>query len=337
MLSCCTLCPRNCGVDRLSGVTGFCGAGRFARVALVSLHKWEEPCLVGADGRGAGTVFFSHCNLRCCFCQNHEISHEGKGIDVTDERLSEIFLEQQSRGAATLDLVTPTHFVPQILHALALAKAQGFHLPVVYNSGAYETVETIEALAGAVDIYLPDLKYMEETSARDYSAAPDYPAAARAAIEAMFRQVGPAQFAADGQMTRGVLVRHLVLPGCRHESMKILDWLHETFGDKIQVSLMNQYTPMYHASEHKNLSRRLTTFEYESVVDHALDLGMTRVYTQERRAASEEYVPSFDGSGVAPLQPPSQRGDGPRERRGESLVRQNDLHDVSSAGAIRKI
>ena len=298
MLSCCTLCPRNCGVNRLSGKTGFCGAGKFARVSLVSLHKWEEPCLVGADGHGAGTVFFSHCNLRCCFCQNHEISHEGKGIDVTDERLSEIFLEQQSRGAATLDLVTPTHFVPQILHALALAKAQGFHLPVVYNSGAYETVETIEALAGAVDIYLPDLKYMEETSARDYSAAPDYPAAARAAIEAMFRQVGPAQFAADGQMTRGVLVRHLVLPGHRHESMKVLDWLHATFGDDIQVSLMNQYTPMYRASEHKNLSRRLTTFEYESVVDHALDLGMTHCYVQERRAASKEYVPCFDGKNV---------------------------------------
>ncbi len=152
-------------------------------------------------GAGRGRCF---C---CCFCQNHEISHEGKGIDVTDERLAEIFLEQQARGAATLDLVTPTHFVPQILHALALAKAQGFALPVVYNSGAYETVETVESLAGAVDVYLPDLKYMEETSARDYSAAPDYSAAARAAIEAMFRQVGPAQFAADGQMTRGVLVR----------------------------------------------------------------------------------------------------------------------------------
>ena len=253
---------------------------------------------MGSDGRGAGTVFFSHCNLRCCFCQNHEISHEGRGIDVTDERLAEIFLEQQVRGAATLDLVTPTHFVPQILHALALAKARGFHLPVVYNSGAYETVETIESLAGAVDVYLPDLKYMEETSARSYSAAPDYPAAARAAIEAMFRQVGPAQFAADGQMTRGVLVRHLVLPGCRHESMKILDWLHRAFGDKIQVSLMNQYTPMYHAGEHKNLSRRLTTFEYESVVEHALDLGMTHCYVQERRAASKEYVPCFDGKNV---------------------------------------
>ena len=298
MLSNCTLCPRRCNVNRMAGARGFCGAGETARVALVSLHKWEEPCLVGADGRGAGTVFFSHCNLRCCFCQNHEISHDGRGIDVTDERLAKIFLEQQARGAATLDLVTPTHFVPQILHALARARAQGFSLPVVYNSSAYETVETVESLKGAVDIYLPDLKYKDEASAREYSAAPDYFAAAAQAIAAMFRQVGPVRFAPNGQMQRGVLVRHLVLPGHRRESMQILDWLWQTFGDGIQVSLMNQYTPMYHASEHKPLHRRLTTFEYESVVEHALDLGMTRCYTQERRAASEEYVPNFDGSGV---------------------------------------
>ena len=294
----CNLCPRRCHVDRTAGETGFCGAGALARVALVSMHRWEEPCLVGRDGRGAGTVFFSHCNLRCCFCQNHEISHDGKGSDVTDERLAEIFLEQQKRGAATLDLVTPTHFAPQILHALAIAKARGFSLPVVWNSGAYETTALIDALTGSVDIYLPDLKYMDEASAREYSAAPDYFAAASAAIERMFAQTGPAQFAPDGQMTRGVLVRHLVLPGHRHESMRILDWLWEHFGDAIQVSLMNQYTPMYRAAEHRPLHRRLTTFEYESVVEHALDIGMTHCYTQERRAASEEYVPNFDGSGV---------------------------------------
>ena len=175
----CQLCPRHCGVDRTQRA-GFCGAGAKARVALVSLHKWEEPCLTGPDGRGAGTVFFSYCNLRCCFCQNHEISHEGKGIEVTDERLAEIFLEQQARGAATLDLVTPTHYVPEILHALHMAREQGFHLPVVYNSGAYETEETIEALRGAVDIFLPDLKYADEASAREYSLAPDYFAVATA-------------------------------------------------------------------------------------------------------------------------------------------------------------
>ena len=325
----CHLCPRRCNVDRTMGERGFCGAGTLARVALVSLHKWEEPCLVGADGRGAGTVFFSHCNLRCCFCQNHEISHEGKGLDVTDERLAEIFLEQEQRGAATLDLVTPTHFAPQILHALALAKAQGFALPVVWNSGAYERAELIDALAGSVDIYLPDLKYMDEASARDYSAAPDYFAAASRAIEAMFAQVGPVQFAPDGQMTRGVLVRHLVLPGHRHESMRILDWLWETFGDAIYVSLMNQYTPMYHAKAHKPLDRRLTTFEYESVVNHALDLGMTRCYTQERRAASEEYVPSFDGSGVVML---NNNGMQTPASLSETQVSSGDLRGPRSGG-----
>ena len=297
-LSSCTICPRRCRVDRTRG-HGYCGAGARARIALVSLHPWEEPCLTGgADGKGAGTVFFSYCNLRCCFCQNHEISHEGFGYEVTDERLAAIFLEQQARGAATLDLVTPTHYVPQILAALRIARARGLTLPVVYNSSAYETEETIAMLAGEVAVYLPDLKYIDEASAREYSAAPDYFRYASRAIRAMVRQVGPVDFAPDGSLRRGVLVRHLVLPGCRHESMKILDWLHRAFGDKIQVSLMNQYTPMYHAGEHKNLSRRLTTFEYESVVEHALALGMTHCYVQERRAASEEYVPCFDGKNV---------------------------------------
>lgn len=297
-LRCCTLCPRRCRVDRTRG-TGFCGAGASVRLALVSLHPWEEPCLTGgAQGRGAGTVFFSHCTLRCCYCQNHEISHEGKGEDVTVARLADIFLEQQARGAATLDLVTPTHYVPQILAALRSARARGFTLPVVYNSSGYETVETIDALAGEVAIYLPDLKYIDEAFAREYSAAPDYFAYASRAIEAMVRQTGPVDFAPDGSLRRGVLVRHLVLPGHRHESMRVLDWLHGTFGDAVQISLMNQYTPMYRAAEHKDLGRRLTTFEYESVVEHALALGITRCYVQEGRTADTKFVPHFDGRGV---------------------------------------
>ncbi len=291
----CRLCPRDCGVDRYKG-TGFCGAGDKARVALVSLHPWEEPCLTG--DKGAGTVFFSCCNLRCCFCQNHEISHGGKGEEVTVERLAEIFLEQQERGAATLDLVTPTHYVPQIIEALQLAKGKGFGLPVIYNSGAYEQVETIKALQGLVDIYLPDLKYFSKESAKAYSEAEDYPQVARAAIKAMFEQVGSLKFNEDGSLSGGMIVRHMVLPGHRRESMKILDWLWQEFGDRVQISLMSQYTPMYRAGEHKNLKRRLTTFEYDSVVEHAAGLGITRCYTQERRAASEEYVPEFNGAGV---------------------------------------
>ena len=297
-LSSCTLCPRRCRVDR-TRAHGYCGAGARARIALVSLHPWEEPCLTGgADGTGAGTVFFSYCNLRCCYCQNHEISHGGKGEEVTEERLAEIFLEQQARGAATLDLVTPTHYVPQILAALRIARARGLSLPVVYNSSAYETEETIAMLAGEVAVYLPDLKYIDEASAREYSAAPDYFRYASRAIRAMVRQVGPVDFAPDGSLRRGVLVRHLVLPGHRHESMRILDWLHENFGDSVQISLMNQYTPLYHAAEHKGMGRRLTTFEYESVVEHALDLGITRCYVQEGRTADAKFVPRFDGRGV---------------------------------------
>ena len=292
----CNLCPRRCGVNRTKRV-GFCGAGEKVRIALVSLHQWEEPCLVGA--KGAGTVFFSYCSLRCVYCQNHAISHGGQGVEVTTERLAEIFLEQQARGAATLDLVTPTHYVPQIIAALDIAKARGLTLPVVYNSSAYENVETIEALRGYVDIYLPDMKYMSAASGKEYSAAADYFAAASAAITRMVEQVGPVQFAADGQLRRGGLVRHMVLPGHRHESMDIVKWLWETFGKTVQVSLMNQYTPMYKAAEHKPLNRRLTTFEYDSVIDYALQLGIENAYIQERRSASAEFVPDFNGAGVA--------------------------------------
>lgn len=291
----CVLCPRQCGVNRQQTV-GFCGAGNTARVALVSLHPWEEPCLTGK--KGAGTVFFSYCNLRCCFCQNYELSHGGKGEEVEDSRLAEIFLEQQRRGAATLDLVTPTHYVPQIIHALDLARAQGFFLPVVYNSSAYDAVETIEALRGYVDVFLPDLKYVDEASAVEYSAAPDYFPAASAAIHRMVEITGPATFDDDGHMIRGVIIRHLVLPGHRHESMRALDWIWQEFGDAVQISLMNQYTPMYRAAEHNGLNRRLTTFEYESVVDHAAELGITHCYIQESGTASMQYVPTFDGTGV---------------------------------------
>ena len=295
MIENCMLCPRRCGVDRRESV-GFCGAGALARIALVSLHHWEEPCLTGDNG--AGTVFFSYCNLRCCFCQNHEISHGGKGVEVTDERLAELFMEQQQRGAATLDLVTPTHYVPQIIHALDMARTKGFRLPVVYNSGAYETVETIESLRDYVDVFLPDLKYIEAASAKEYSQAEDYFPLSSAAIRWMVEIAGSLQFDVDGQLRRGVLVRHLVLPGHRHESMRILDWLWQTFGDTIQISLMNQYTPMYKAAEHKGMNRRLTTFEYESVVNHAVDLGITNCYVQEGQTASEKFVPTFDNRGV---------------------------------------
>ena len=291
LLAHCTLCPRRCGVNRRAGACGFCGAGREVRVARTMLHRWEEPCLVGAHG--AGAVFFAHCTLRCIYCQNHAISHEGSGTEMRTEELAARFLTLQREGAATLDLVTPTHYTPQILAALTQARAEGLTLPVVWNTSGYETVENITRLAGAVDIYLPDLKYENKESGRLYSAAPDYAAAAWDALAAMVAQVGAVQFAADGQLMRGVLVRHLVLPGHRHESIALVRRLWEEFGDAVQLSLMRQYTPLYRAAEFPPLHRRLTTFEYESVVAAARELGMERVYVQGAEAVGAQYVPDF--------------------------------------------
>ena len=291
LLDHCTLCPRRCGVNRNAGARGFCGAGSAVRVARTMLHRWEEPCLVGAHG--AGAVFFAHCTLRCVYCQNHAISHEGRGREIATEELAAAFLSLAAEGAATLDLVTPTHYTPQILSALTQARAKGLTLPVVWNTSGYETVENITRLAGAVDIYLPDLKYATEESGRLYSCAPDYAAVVWDALAAMVAQVGSVQFAPDGRLLSGVLVRHLVLPGHRHESIALVRRLWETFGDAIQLSLMRQYTPLYLAAEFPPLHRRLTTFEYESVVAAARELGMERVYVQGAEAVGAQYVPDF--------------------------------------------
>ena len=298
LLSNCQLCPRSCGVNRYEK-PGACGGGALARVAKVSLHPWEEPVIAGPEtGKGAGTVFFSGCNLRCVFCQNYEISHYAKGREVTSEELGEIFLHQQAHRAATLDLVTPTHYVPQIIQALAYAKKRGFSLPVVYNSSGYESVSTIELLAGTVDVYLPDLKYYASELSGAYSKAQDYFSVAGKAIKAMVQQVGRPVLDAQGIMTRGVLVRHMVLPGARHDSMKLLDWLWQTFGDDIYLSLMSQYTPMYKAGEYKNLKRRLTTFEYQSVTDYASELGFIQCFVQQRSSATKAYVPDWQDNGL---------------------------------------
>lgn len=298
LLSNCQLCPRSCGVNRYEKL-GACGGGALVRVAKVSLHPWEEPAIAGPEtGKGAGTVFFSGCNLRCVFCQNYEISHYEKGREVTSEELGEIFLHQQAQGAATLDLVTPTHYVPQIIQALAYAKKRGFSLPVVYNSSGYESVSTIELLGGLVDVYLPDLKYYASELSRAYSQAQDYFPVAAKAIKAMVQQVGRPVLDAQGIMTRGVLVRHMVLPGARHDSMKLLDWLWQNFGHDIYLSLMSQYTPMYKAGEYKALKRRLTTFEYQSVIDYARELGVTQCFIQQRSSATKAYVPNWQDDGL---------------------------------------
>ncbi len=296
-LESCELCPRRCRADRTAGGRGYCGAGELPCVALVSLHQWEEPCLTGA--RGAGTVFFSHCNMKCVFCQNYDVSHQGQGIEVTVSRLAEIFLEQQARGAASLDLVTPTHYVPQILEALQIAKKSGFSLPVVYNSGGYELPEVIEKLRGFVDVFLPDLKYCDDELARRYSNAPDYFKYASASLEKMFEITGP--FVTEkGRMTRGLLVRHLVLPGHYRDSLRVLDFLKDRFGDSIYISLMNQFTPMPQAACCPEINRRLTTYEYNKVLDHAEKLGLKNCFIQHGRTASDKFIPIFDGAGVLP-------------------------------------
>ena len=291
LLDHCTLCPRRCGVNRNSGARGFCGAGSAVRIARTMLHRWEEPCLVGAHG--AGAVFFAHCTLRCVYCQNHAISHEGRGREIATEELAAAFLSLAAEGAATLDLVTPTHYTPQILSALTQARAKGLTLPVVWNTSGYETTENIARLAGTVDIYLPDLKYATEESGRLYSCAPDYAAVVWDALAAMVAQVGSVRFSPDGRLLRGVLVRHLVLPGHRHESIALVRRLWEEFGDAIQLSLMRQYTPLYRSADFPPLHRRLTTFEYESVVTAARELGMERVYVQGAEAVGAQYVPDF--------------------------------------------
>ena len=295
LLKSCELCPRRCKVDRTKKL-GFCGASNKIKIALVSLHKWEEPCLVGENG--AGTIFFSNCNLRCIFCQNHQISQEGVGIEVGIERLAEIFLEQQDRGAANIDLVTPTHYIPQIIKALDIAKSNGLNIPIVYNSNGYENVEVIELLRNYVNIFLPDFKYFDDEAAIKYSSAPNYFEAAAKAITKMFDLVGKLKFDNNGQLQCGMIVRHLILPNYRRDSMKIVEWLYKTFGDDIYISLMNQYTPMFKSDKYKKLNRRLTTFEYDSVINYALELGVKNCYIQTGKTASENFVPKFDCSNI---------------------------------------
>lgn len=295
LLASCHLCPRACGANRLRG-RGLCGGGERAVVARVSLHPWEEPVFTG--DKGAGTVFFSGCGLRCVFCQNYEISAYERGRGVTDEELGEIFLRQQAAGAAVLDLVTPTHYAPQIINGIFLAKKKGFALPVVYNSSGYENIDALELLKGSVDVFLPDLKYYDSALSEKYSGAADYFAVAARAIERMVELAGSPVLDAGGIMTGGVLVRHMVLPGARRDSMKILDWLWSAFGDSIYLSLMSQYTPMYRAEEFPQLRRRLTTFEYESVTEHALELGFTRCFVQESSSAGRAYVPDWEDTGL---------------------------------------
>ena len=288
----CNVCPRNCGAERTeTRAGGICRMPELPVVAKAMLHQWEEPCLVGEHG--AGTVFFSGCNLRCCFCQNGNISQEGFGKPITATRLREIFQELVAQGAACIDLVTPTHFTPVILEALG---DEVWPVPVVWNCGGYEKVETLKQLEGKVQVYLPDLKYALPDLAREYSAAEDYFDRAKEAILEMFRQTGPYRME-NGQLISGVLIRHLLLPGELENTSRCIDWVAETFrpGD-VMLSLMSQYTPQPGAEG--KLKRKVTRAEYRAAVAYMENCGIEDGFTQERTSAKEEYTPDFDLSGV---------------------------------------
>ncbi len=291
----CNLCPRECNVNRTEQL-GFCKCSDELKVARAALHFWEEPCLSGSNG--SGTVFFSGCTLQCCYCQNYQISSEGFGKEISVERLSEIFLELQEKGAHNINLVTATQYLIQVIKALDLVKPK-LHIPVVYNSGGYERVETIQALRDYVDIFLPDLKYYCSELSLNYSIAQDYFEVASAAIKEMIAQTNGITYDEDGIMQKGVIIRHLVLPGARKDSFELLNWINDNLPkDKFLLSLMSQYTPTYKSFKHKELARRITTLEYDSVVKEAIKLGLTNGFIQERSSAKEEYTPPFDLEGI---------------------------------------
>lgn len=292
----CFLCPRRCGARRTRGEPGFCGADDTVRVARASLHMWEEPPLSGSHGSGA--VFFAGCSLRCVYCQNRPISQGLAGKPVSVRRLVGIFLEQQERGAHNLNLVTCDHYIPQILEALHDAKTQGFRLPVVWNCSGYQSADSLRLLEGAVDIWLADFKYLSPERAERYSQARDYPEVAWAAAEEMFRQQPEACYDAHGIMQKGLIFRHLLLPGGLEDSKNVLRKLFSRFGNRVWYSLMSQYTPMPDLSAYPELQRRVTEAEYDELVDFCLDLGMENAFVQEGEAAAESFIPAFDGEGV---------------------------------------
>ena len=304
-LTSCQLCPRKCGADRTQNGFGrprhgFCGAPAAPRLARAALHYWEEPCISGFDApaHGSGTVFFSHCNLGCSFCQNYQISAEGFGKDCTPEQLAQIFLSLQAKGAYNLNLVTGTPYLPFILQALEQLRGQ-LHIPVVYNTGGYERPEALELLAPYVDIWLTDLKFHDPALSAAVCGAPDYFAVASAAAQQMVRLTGRPVFDEKGLLQRGVIVRHLALPGHRSDSKAILDWLAAGLPEKAWLlSLMSQYTPFYKAKQTPPLNRRISSFEYNDVLQYALSLGLDAGFMQERSSAKEEYTPAFDLTGL---------------------------------------
>ena len=293
----CILCPRNCNTNRNDGNIGACMVSGKLKLARAALHYWEEPCISGEAGSGA--VFFSGCSLHCVFCQNEEISRGQSGKEVEKERLAEIFLELQEKGANNINLVTPGQYVPHIIWAVEQARNQGLKLPIVYNTSSYEKVETIMRLQGIVDIYLPDFKYMSSDIAMKYSKAKDYPEVAKAAIAEMVRQQpNPVFDEVTGLMKRGVIVRQLLLPNLLEDAKAIVKYLYDAYGDNIYLSLMSQFTPLSNVENYPELNRKVSEKEYEEYVNYAIELGVENGFIQEEDVADESFIPHFDCEGV---------------------------------------
>lgn len=295
----CNLCPRECMARRGEGQKGYCLMEEEILVARAALHMWEEPCISGE--KGSGTVFFTGCNLRCVYCQNYEIAAGKRGKAVTVPRLAEIFLKLQDKGAANINLVTPDHYVTAAAEAVMLAKKKGLDIPVVYNGSGYEKSQIIRELDGIVDIFLTDFKYMDEALGKRYSAAENYPSVAKAALEEMVRIIGEPVFDEQGMMKRGVIVRHLLLPGHKKNAKAVIKYVYETYGNRVFLSLMNQYTPfdrLKEKPEYRELCRKVTRREYEDVINYALEIGVENAFIQEGETAMESFIPEFDGEGV---------------------------------------
>ena len=310
----CRLCPRECGADRTRGF-GACKVGNTITAARAALHMWEEPCISGDEGSGA--VFFSGCNLGCVYCQNREIALGHSGRTITQDRLCEIYMELQEKKANNINLVTPGQYVPHIIEAVESARRQGLRIPIVYNTGSYEKVDTLKMLEGIVDIYLPDFKYMSRQLAKAYSKTEDYPKIARAAIAEMVRQQpkplfqwenltreekAPVEAVEGAIMTKGVIVRQLLLPGSLSDAKKIISYLHETYGNQIYLSMMSQYTPLNEVPDFPKLNCRVSKHSYKKYIDYALDIGVENAFMQETDVAKESFIPDF-GSGEGVLAP----------------------------------
>lgn len=291
LLEKCTICPHNCGINRTNNQIGRCKSKDTVKIALYSTHNFEEPCISGK--KGSGTVFFSNCNMNCVFCQNYEISQQGKGKEITIEELAEIFIKQQEKDVENINLVTPTSYVPQIIESIKIARNKGLKLPIVYNTNGYEKVETLKMLEGYVDIYLPDFKYSDNELAKRLSKVNNYFEIATQALTEMYKQTGKAVFDDRGIMQKGMIIRHLVLPNHILNSRRVLKWINENMHD-VYVSVMAQYFPTYKAKNIEDINRKLTKEEYEQIENYLYRLDLENGYIQELGEHEEEYVPKWD-------------------------------------------